>query len=262
MCIRGVCQPTCRSNSSCPDFQFCQNNICTQELRCKSDEECSINEKCIQNALGQAECQDSCSLVVCGRNAECSVRNHEAICTCKPGYRGNPNDDKLGCRHVECETNVQCSNDKLCDQYMCKIACLVHNPCGKNALCSAENHLQVCYCQPGFTGNPQIGCQLIDYCAEAPCGPGASCHNSRGSYKCVCPHGSVGNPYVEGCKVAVECDVNDDCPTAAECVKSNGVHKCRGTLFNFTFMYINLNKMYYFRRLRKYTLWTRSRMHV
>jgi hypothetical protein len=26
---------------------------------------------------------------------------------------------------------------------MCKIACLVKNPCGINAVCSAENHQQV-----------------------------------------------------------------------------------------------------------------------
>jgi hypothetical protein len=26
---------------------------------------------------------------------------------------------------------------------MCKIACLVKNPCGINALCSAQNHEQV-----------------------------------------------------------------------------------------------------------------------
>lgn len=227
LCIQGVCQPTCRSNDTCPDFQFCQNSICTKELRCRSNDDCDYNEKCIQNTLGQAECQDACTLVICGRNAECSVQNHEAMCACKSGYRGDPIDDKLGCRHVECEGHDQCSNDKLCDDYTCKIACLVNNPCGKNALCSAENHAQVCYCQPGYTGDPIEGCKLINYCLENPCGPGASCQNSRGSFKCLCPQGTVGDAFKDGCKPAVECVRNTDCPDAAECVRSNGVPKCR-----------------------------------
>lgn len=227
LCIQGVCQPTCRSNETCPEYQFCQNNICTKELRCRSNNDCELNEKCIQNALGQAECQDACNLVICGRNAECSVQNHEAMCACKPGYRGDPIDDKLGCRHVECESHDQCSNDKLCDDYTCKIACLVVNPCGKNALCSAENHAQVCYCQPGYTGDPTRGCKMVNYCSENPCGPGATCQNARGSFKCICPQNTVGDPFKEGCKPAVECVRNVDCPDAAECVRSNGVPKCR-----------------------------------
>lgn len=85
----------------------------------------------------------------------------------------------------------------------------------------------MCYCQPGYTGDPHLGCQLIDFCADAPCGPGATCHNSRGSFRCQCPPGSVGDPYNDGCRMAVECKVNADCPLAAECVTSNGAPKCR-----------------------------------
>lgn len=227
LCIQGVCQPTCKSNTSCPNFQFCLNNICTQELKCLSDNDCNYNEKCIQNTNGQNECVDACSIALCGRNADCTSQNHEAICTCKHGYRGNPTDDKIGCQLVECETNSQCSNDKLCDKYTCKIACLVNNPCGKNALCSAESHKQVCYCQPGFTGDPLLGCKLIDFCADAPCGPGAICQNSRGSFKCICAEGTIGDPYNAGCRAPVECNISDDCPNAAECDKTNGLHKCR-----------------------------------
>lgn len=198
-----------------------------QEFKCRSNDECDPTEKCARNDLGQAECLNACSGVLCGRNAECTVRDHETVCTCKAGYRGNPRDDKIGCRAVECEHNDDCSNDKLCDQFTCKIACLVDNPCGENALCSAEKHQQVCYCQPGYTGDPEVGCHLIDFCADTPCAPGASCQNSRGSFRCQCPSGSVGDPYKEGCKLPVECNVNADCPAAAECDKSNGVHKCR-----------------------------------
>lgn len=88
--------------------------------------------------------------------------------------------------------------------------------------------LQVCYCQPGYTGEPSLGCTLIDFCASGPCGPGAHCDNSRGSYKCLCPLETVGDPYRDGCKPPVECEADLDCPPATKCVKDNGVPKCKG----------------------------------
>lgn len=232
LCIQGRCQPTCKTNTSCPEYQFCQNNICVQELKCYSDDDCNSNEKCLQNTLGQTECIDACSRKICGRNAECASINHEAVCTCKSGFRGNPKDEKAGCKRIECDVDDDCSNDKLCDQNTCKIACLVDNPCGSNAVCSAEYHKQVCYCQPGFTGDPRSGCRLVDFCEDNPCAPGARCHNSRGSFRCTCPTGTVGDPYKDSCKSAVECHTNNDCPPTAECDKSDGIPKCKNTCQN------------------------------
>lgn len=208
--------------------------MCTQEFKCQVHKDCEFNERCVRNSLGQNECFDACEGAICGRNADCTSKNHKAVCACKKGYRGNPNDERHGCIEVECENSAQCSNDKLCDENMCKIACLVHNPCGKNALCSAENHKQECYCQPGFTGNPHVGCHLIDFCADFPCGPGASCQNSRGSFKCLCPDGTIGDPYNEGCRPPVECNVDHDCPSATSCDRTNGIHKCRDVCLQTT----------------------------
>lgn len=216
LCIQGICTPTCKSNDTCPDFQFCQNNICSQEFKCRANDDCSFDKKCASNSVGQNECLDVCEAVLCGRNAECVAKNHQATCICKIGYKGNPNES---CQKVECETDNQCSNDKLCDNYMCKIACLAKNPCGKNALCSAEHHKQVCYCQPGYTGNPNTSCKLIDFCADNPCGPRSKCINSRGSFKCLCPQGLIGDPYNEGCRTPLECQNHQDCSHIAKCDK-------------------------------------------
>lgn len=232
LCIQGICQPTCKSNSSCPENQYCQNNVCIQDQKCRTNNDCADDEKCLSNAFGQKNCVDACEEVHCGRNAECYSKNHTPSCYCKVGFKGDPTDDKLGCKQIECENNEQCSKDKLCDQYMCKIACLVHNPCGKNTLCSAEHHKQTCYCQPGYTGDPNVGCHLINFCADQPCAPGAACHNSRGSFKCTCPHGSVGDPYNEGCRPSFECKTNSDCPNEAACDKNNGIYKCKDVCEN------------------------------
>ena len=224
LCIQSVCQPTCKSNSTCPDFQFCKNNICVQETRCTNDEECELGENCVIDSNGRSECKNVCSgRFLCGRNSECIARSHEPECECKPGFYA----DGKGCRKIECQSDDECSNDKMCENHMCKIVCLLGEPCGPNALCSAENHKQICQCQPGFTGDSKLGCTLLDFCKDSPCGPGASCKNSRGSFRCFCPAGLVGDAYTNGCQKAVECQINDDCPKTAKCVQENGVPKCR-----------------------------------
>lgn len=231
LCIQSVCQPTCKNNSTCPDFQYCQNNICIQEPKCNSDEDCDIGEHCASDANGRSECKNVCSgRFLCGRNAECHARNHNAECECKQGFYS---DGKI-CRKVECSTDDDCSNDKRCDNHMCKIVCLMGEPCGENALCTAENHKQVCQCQPGFTGDPKHICSPIDFCESSPCGSGSICKNNRGSFRCSCKQGYVGDPYTIGCQKAVECQINDDCPKAAKCVQENGVPKCRDVCESLT----------------------------
>lgn len=56
-----ACRPECSINSDCPSYQAC------------------INQKC------RDPCQGSC-----GINTQCNVINHTPICTCQPGYIGDP----------------------------------------------------------------------------------------------------------------------------------------------------------------------------
>lgn len=224
LCLQGVCQPTCKSNSTCPDFQFCLNNICVQEPRCLSDNDCDIEENCVTDNNGRSECKKVCGArFLCSRNAECIARNHQPECQCKQGFYS---DGKV-CRKIDCNSDSDCSSDKLCDNHVCKMVCLLGDPCGQHALCSAENHKQVCYCQPGYSGDPRVECKALDFCSQNPCGQGASCKNSRGSFKCSCPQGMVGDPFTTGCLKAVECQINDHCPNTAKCVQENGVPKCK-----------------------------------
>ena len=56
-----ACRPECVVNSDCPSAKACQRN------------------KCIDPCPG-----------TCGINAQCTVRNHLAMCSCIPGYEGDP----------------------------------------------------------------------------------------------------------------------------------------------------------------------------
>lgn len=88
------CVPTpCGPNSQCKQIGTqaacsCIPNYIGQPPNCRP--ECTINAECASNlACRNEKCQDPC-IGSCGVNAQCSVVNHNAICTCVYGYEGNP----------------------------------------------------------------------------------------------------------------------------------------------------------------------------
>lgn len=60
-----------------------------EEIGCRSDDECSDSDKCIQGS-----CIIACSVDRCGINAQCLSKQHRGLCSCPPGYTGNA--------HIEC----------------------------------------------------------------------------------------------------------------------------------------------------------------
>lgn len=51
---------------------------CTVNEECSTDMACT-NQKCISPCPG-----------ACGLNSHCTVRNHSPVCSCKPGFMGDP----------------------------------------------------------------------------------------------------------------------------------------------------------------------------
>lgn len=51
---------------------------------CAASSECPLNKACINQ-----RCQDPCP-GTCGQNARCQVTNHNPICSCSPGFAGDP----------------------------------------------------------------------------------------------------------------------------------------------------------------------------
>lgn len=88
-CVPSPCGP----NSQCKEIGTqaacsCIPNYIGQPPNCRP--ECTINAECASNlACRNEKCQDPC-IGSCGVNAQCSVVNHNAICTCVYGYEGNP----------------------------------------------------------------------------------------------------------------------------------------------------------------------------
>lgn len=198
---------------------------------CQHDGDCIDSETCTIDERGQASCRDPCEFsgAACGRNALCTSTGHQARCTCAPGFFGDPSKE---CHSGECITNEECPSDRICNNRACIPLCHDISECGENALCFAENHEKICHCSPGYTGEPATGCRLLDFCKNAPCAPGARCELGAGSFRCLCADGAVGDPYNDGCRAAVECEHDDDCPEAAMCRRDGPEPKCTGKCHN------------------------------
>lgn len=88
-CMRSPCGPysQCRNVNghavcSCLTGYFGQPPNCHPE--CTSNSDCPLDKSCINQ-----HCANPCTSV-CGYNALCHCVNHNPICSCKPGYSGDP----------------------------------------------------------------------------------------------------------------------------------------------------------------------------
>ena len=91
----------------------------------------------------------------CGVNANCREQNGIGSCTCLSDYIGNAYE---GCR-PECTINSDCTANKACIHSKCQDPC--PGTCGRNSACYVQNHLPVCYCNNGYTGDPFTLCKII-----------------------------------------------------------------------------------------------------
>lgn len=85
--------------SPCGPFSECRKNgniaacSCLQNYKGKPPNcrpECVINQECPKYlACSNEKCIDPCE-GSCGVNTQCTVVNHSPICTCNPGFNGDP----------------------------------------------------------------------------------------------------------------------------------------------------------------------------
>ena len=108
---------------------------------CKTDSECPLTQTCLNR-----ECVDPCVFEKCGINAQCSAKNHRAVCSCLPDFKPDP-DPYIRCKQYECLSDPDCATTLACRNEKCVNPC----QCAKFADCSARNHRGICTCQPGFT---------------------------------------------------------------------------------------------------------------
>ena len=88
------CSPSpCGQNSHCREINGvavckCVEGFVGSPPTCRP--ECILSSDCSQNlACINQKCRNPC-LGTCGLNAQCLVKNHNPICSCRQGFEGNP----------------------------------------------------------------------------------------------------------------------------------------------------------------------------
>lgn len=94
---------------------------------------------------------DPCNPSPCGSNAQCQ----DGTCTCLPEYQGDP---YAGCR-PECVLSTDCPRNRACIRNKCSDPC--PGTCGQGATCDVVNHIPMCSCPQGMSGNPFVQCRPV-----------------------------------------------------------------------------------------------------
>lgn len=99
--------------------------------------------------------QNPCVPSPCGSYSECRDIGGTPSCSCLPTYMGSP----PNCR-PECIINSECRSDQACMNQKCRDPCI--GSCGISARCNTVNHIPICICSEGYTGDP------FNYCHVKP----------------------------------------------------------------------------------------------
>ncbi|CAJ0600817.1 unnamed protein product [Cylicocyclus nassatus] len=151
-------------------------------------------------STSEAACEAiDCSAKQCENKAECVVRDHRAVCECRPGFVGDR------CELIE----------PVCDS----------RPCFNGGTCEAIAGTFRCMCPQNFTGTR---CQFgVDECIGVSCPNGGVCHDlpGLGSTKCLCRTGFAGPECAE---IEDICSSANPCRNGADCIPSKlGRFKCK-----------------------------------
>lgn len=192
-----------------------------------------------------------CQPSPCGPNSQCRELNEQAVCSCLPEYVGVP----PSCR-PECTSSSECPSELACVNQKCQDPC--PGVCGHLAECKVRNHVPLCSCQIGYTGDPFTRCYplprksqsnsksiisegfasfnlapppikmlepLRDPCVPSPCGLNAQCRHVNGQASCSCLPQFLGAP--PNCRP--ECSTNAECPLNMTCINMHCVDPCPGS---------------------------------
>lgn len=109
--------------------------------------------------------------------------------------------------------NEDCPSNRACINNRCVDACAGN--CGSNAQCQTVNHVPLCTCAPGYTGDPFTRCVIADPCKNAGCGLNTKCEVLNSVPVCSCLPGYFGSPLSTGCRH--ECESDSECPQHQSC---------------------------------------------
>lgn len=124
--------------------------------------------------------------------------------------------------------NTDCPQNKACVKNKCMDPCT--DTCGVGANCNIYNHIPMCTCPVGFTGNAFIECkkntvtEILNPCNPSPCGPNSQCREIKGQAICTCLPGYKDAPPT--CRP--ECVTSAECSLVKACSGQRCIDPCVG----------------------------------
>jgi hypothetical protein len=178
---------------------------------CVVSSECSLNKACLNE-----KCSDPCP-GTCGQNARCNVVNHNPICSCSPGYTGDPFsrcqviDGNFLCGFTLCFYFLNLNGFLVPPLPKDEIKPCTPSPCGPNSQCKVIGSQAACSCLPNYIGqspNCRPECMIHPECPSnlacinerckdpcvGSCGVNAVCSVRNHNAVCTCIVGYEGDP--------------------------------------------------------------------
>lgn len=188
-----------------------------------------------------------------GPNAQCSVVERKAACSCVEGLIPNPTPN-IGCVRTPsfiCRMNSDCSSGwkcedgrcrptctldgseclqgERCDSGVCRYACTSDDHCSDHEIC--DGRICVTGCRSHSQCSYDLACisgQCIDPCTEpAACGANAICLTSDHQPFCECPPSLVGDPKSVCKRLPESCDAKKSCTEGFSCYGDICYPSCR-----------------------------------
>lgn len=206
-------------------------------IGCRNNDDCEDNKSCINGV-----CRNPCA---CGENANCDIINHKPVCSCLPGFDGNPDIECFAIK--QCRSNSECLDTHVCVQNTCVPACSpILALCAPEALCYGINHQAVCECPAGFAGNPRVSCDILgcrtnsdcptnractnrkceNPCTVNPCDHETQCSVDNHVVECSCPPGFMGDVKTGCSRVHEKCKHDHECPSQTACFDGECINPC------------------------------------
>ncbi|KAL1451865.1 hypothetical protein WDU94_006201 [Cyamophila willieti] len=203
------CQPSpCGPNSQCREVNHqavcsCLPNYFGSPPACRP--ECTVNSDCpLDKACVNQKCVDPCP-GSCGQNANCRVINHSPVCSCKPGFTGEP---RIRCSRIPPRPPPQ-------EDVPEPVNPCYPSPCGPYSQCRDIGGSPSCSCLPSYIGVPpncRPECVMNSECPSheacinekcqdpcpGSCGYNADCKVINHTPICTCPQGYIGDAF-SGC---------------------------------------------------------------
>ena len=240
----GFCQDICTSDEDCKDGKKCMEDgtcgyACEPIIPCTETVDCPEGQWCAPSKVCEFGCGTDEDCIFEGDDTWMVCRNFECVqaCATQDDCCGVPGDDGSGNPNGECQTDEECDEGCICEDFYCNCGCVGEdspNACEPGYVCQPDGFTCKHPCEEDVNCPPELVC-YDGWCDEFRCETYEDCRRAGfgEQYECVIDTDGVGHCldlcYGDddcGCEGEPGAIATDECSSvcvAGECV---GLPEC------------------------------------